>query len=147
VYEIDHLLSIPSLDIEAVCCTHLTTSHAPLTLALRGNCQSEIINIHMCRPESGICFLSWLLHGKSGQIISAWGELCRRALWQGESLHSPCCPLGRSCSFDSEKLDPLPKLLLPQKGRLPAVTLPPCCDSLIFLSREPFSLSCTLEMQ
>ena len=148
VYEIDHLLSILSLETEAMCCISLTTTlHAPLTLVLRGNCRSEIINIHMCRPKYSICFLNWLLHGNSGQIISARGEPRRMELFQGESLHSPCCPLGKSGSFDSKKLDPLPKLLLAQKGHLPAVTLVPCCDSLIFLLREPFPLSCTLEMQ
>lgn len=148
MYEIDHLLSIPSLEIEAACCISLTTtSHAPLTLASRGNCRSEIINIHMCRPKYSICFLNWLLHGNSGQIISAQGEPRRSESWQGESLHSPCCPLGKSGSFDSKKLDPLPKLLLPQKGCLPAVPLVPWCDSLIFLLRESFPLSCTLEMR
>lgn len=148
MYEIDHLLSISSLEIEAACYISLTTTlHAPLTLALRGGCQLEIINIHMRRPEYSICFLNWLLHGNSGQIISARGEPRRRESWRGEYLHSPCCPLGKLGSFDSKKLDPLPKLLLPQKGRLPAVTLVPCCDSLICLLREPFPLSCTLEMQ
>lgn len=137
----------PQFGIEAACCISLTTAlHAPLTWAPRGNCWSEIINIQMCRPKYSICFLNWLLHGNSGQIISAWGEPRRRESWQGESLHSPCCPLGKAGSFYSKKPDPLPKLLLPQKGRLPTVTLVPCYDNLIFLLREPFPLSCTLEM-
>lgn len=48
--------------------------------------------------------------------LPAWGELYRRELWQGESLHSPCCPLEKSGSCNSKKLDPLSKLLLIHKG-------------------------------
>lgn len=83
VYEIDHLLSIHSLEIEAACCISLTTTlHAPLTLVLRVDCWSEMINIYVCRPKYSICFLNLLLHGNSGQI-TCLGELYRWELWQG----------------------------------------------------------------
>lgn len=77
--------------------------HALLTLVSRGNCWSEIINIHICRPKYSICFLNWLLHGDSGQIISAVCEPHGRELWQWKYLHSPCCPLEKSGSFCSSQ--------------------------------------------
>lgn len=59
VYEIDHLFSISSLEIEAVYRISLTTTlHAPLTLALKSDCWSEIINIYVSRAKLSICFLN-----------------------------------------------------------------------------------------
>lgn len=70
-----------------------------------------------CRREYSICILNGLLYGYSDQVTSVWVKARRRESWQGESLRSPCCLLGKSRSFDSKKLD----LLLPSLWS-PAVT-------------------------
>lgn len=110
-----------------------------------GNCcvvsarqQHCILLVHWCQKaiigqrswiftwtDRNIAFTFWIgFFLVTGLIVSTRDEPCRRELWQGESLHSPCCLLEKTGFFDSKKLDPVPNLLLLQKGCLPAVTGP-----------------------
>lgn len=106
--------------------------------------RSEIINIYVCRSKCNICFLNWLLHGNSDQITCLGWAILKEVVAGGISPFT-ILPIREIRFIQQQKPGSTLKAVAHTEGSLlPSLWSPAV---IIFLLKEPFPWSCTMEMQ